>query len=201
MPTLNTLKVGAVDRLTPQSVVISIDVPNHLSSSYVYLPGQYITLELEINGNTVRRSYSICSSPNSGLLQVGIKEVPNGIFSTYVNRKIKKGDEIKAGKPEGRFTFNSKNESIPIMAVAAGSGITPIMSIVRSFLDSSPNIPFTLIYGNKTLEKTMFYKVFVSSGIIFTTQAHLGSSWLTRHLQDPSIRPKMPPRRLQNASR
>lgn len=157
MPSLNTLKVGAVDRLTPQSVVISIDVPNHLSSSYVYLPGQYITLELEINGNTVRRSYSICSSPNSGLLQVGIKEVPNGIFSTYVNRKIKKGDEIKAGKPEGRFTFNSKNESIPIMAVAAGSGITPIMSIVRSFLDSSPNIPFTLIYGNKTLEKTMFY--------------------------------------------
>ena len=157
MPSLNTLKVGAVDRLTPQSVVISIDVPNHLRSSYVYLPGQYITLELEINGNTVRRSYSICSSPNSGLLQVGIKEVPNGIFSTYVNRKIKKGDEIKAGKPEGRFTFNSKNESIPIMAVAAGSGITPIMSIVRSFLDISPNIPFTLIYGNKTLEKTMFY--------------------------------------------
>ena len=83
--------------------------------------------------------------------------MPNGIFSTYVNRKIKKGDEIKAGKPEGRFTFNSKNESIPIMAVAAGSGITPIMSILRSFLDSSPNIPFTLIYGNKTLEKTMFY--------------------------------------------
>ena len=69
-------------------------------------------LELEINGNTVRRSYSICSSPNSGLLQVGIKEVPNGIFSTYVNRKIKKGDEIKAGKPEGRFTFNSKNSGI-----------------------------------------------------------------------------------------
>ena len=157
MPSLNTLKVGAVDRLTPQSVVISIDVPNHLRSSYVYLPGQYITLELEINGNTVRRSYSICSSPNSGLLQVGIKEVPNGIFSTYVNRKIKKGDEIKAGKPEGRFTFNSKNESIPIMAVAAGSGITPIMSILRSFFDSSPNIPFTLIYGNKTIEKTMFY--------------------------------------------
>ena len=86
MPSLNTLKVGAVDRLTPQFVVISIDVPNHLRSSYVYLPGQYITLELEINGNTVRRSYSICSSPNSGLLQVGIKEVPNGIFSTYVNR-------------------------------------------------------------------------------------------------------------------
>ena len=75
MPTLNTLKVGAVDRLTPQSVVISIDVPNHLSSSYVYLPGQYITLELEIIGNTVRRSYSI--------------------FSTYVNRKIKKGDELR----------------------------------------------------------------------------------------------------------
>ena len=157
MSRLNTLIVGAVERLTPQSVVISIDIPNHLSSSYVYLPGQYITLELEINGQTVRRSYSICSSPNSGLLQVGIKEVPNGIFSTYVNRKIKKGDEIKAGKPEGRFIFDPKNNSIPIMAIAAGSGITPIMSIIRSFLDSSPNIPFTLIYGNKTPEKTMFY--------------------------------------------
>ena len=157
MPSLNTLKIGAVDRLTPQSVVISIDIPNHLSSSYVYLPGQYITLELEINGNMVRRSYSICSSPNSGLLQVGIKEVPNGIFSTYVNRKIKKGDKIKAGKPEGRFIFDSKNNSIPSMAIAAGSGITPIMSIIRSFLDIAPNTPFTLIYGNKSPEKTMFY--------------------------------------------
>ena len=157
MSRLNTLIVGAVERLTPQSVVISLDVNNDLSSSYAYLAGQYISLELEINGNKVRRSYSICSSPISGLLQVGIKEVPNGIFSTYVNRKIKKGDEIKAGIPEGRFIFDSKNNSIPIMAVAAGSGITPIMSILRSFLESTSNIPFTLIYGNKTPEKTMFY--------------------------------------------
>ena len=157
MSRLNTLIVGAVERLTPQSVVISLDVNNDLSSSYAYLAGQYISLELEINGNKVRRSYSICSSPISGLLQVGIKEVPNGIFSTYVNRKIKKGDEIKAGIPEGRFIFDSKNNSIPIMAVAAGSGITPIMSILRSFLDSTSDTPFTLIYGNKTPEKTMFY--------------------------------------------
>ena len=157
MSRLNTLIVGAVERLTSQSVVISLDVNNDLSPSYAYLPGQYISLELEINGNKVRRSYSICSSPTSGLLQVGIKEVPNGIFSTYVNRKIKKGDEIKAGIPEGRFIFDSKNNSIPIMAVAAGSGITPIMSILRSFLDSTSNTPFTLIYGNKTPEKTMFY--------------------------------------------
>ena len=157
MSRLNTLIVGAVERLTPQSVVISLDVNNDLSSSYAYLAGQYISLELEINGNKVRRSYSICSSPISGLLQVGIKEVPNGIFSTYVNRKIKKGDEIKVGIPEGRFIFDSKKNSIPIMAVAAGSGITPIMSILRSFLDSTSDTPFTLIYGNKTLEKTMFY--------------------------------------------
>ena len=157
MSRLNTLIVGAVERLTSQSVVISLDVNNDLSSSYAYLAGQYISLELEINGNKVRRSYSICSSPISGLLQVGIKEVPNGIFSTYVNRKIKKGDEIKAGIPEGRFIFDSKNNSIPIMAVAAGSGITPIMSILRSFLDSTSDTPFTHIYGNKTPEKTMFY--------------------------------------------
>ena len=157
MSRLNTLIVGAVERLTSQSVVISLDVDNDLSPSYAYLPGQYISLELEINGNTVRRSYSICSSPNSGLLQVGIKEVPNGIFSTYVNRKIKKGDQIKGGTPEGRFIFDSKNNSIPSMAIAAGSGITPIMSIIRSFLDSAPNTPFTLIYGNKSREKTMFY--------------------------------------------
>ena len=157
MSRLNTLIVGAVERLTSQSVVISLDVNNDLSECYAYLPGQYISLELEINGNKVRRSYSICSSPISGLLQVGIKEVPNGIFSTYVNRKIKKGDKIKAGIPEGRFIFDSKKNSIPIMAVAAGSGITPIMSILRSFLDSTSGTPFTLIYGNKTLEKTMFY--------------------------------------------
>ena len=157
MSRLNTLIVGAVQRLTSQSVVITLDVDNYLSSSYAYLPGQYITLELEINGSSVRRSYSICSSPNSGLLKVGIKEVPNGIFSTYINRKIKKGDEIKCGTPEGRFIFDQKNNSIPSMAIAAGSGITPIISIIRSFLDSAPNTPFTLIYGNKTPEKTMFY--------------------------------------------
>ena len=189
MSRLNTLIVGAVERLTSQSVVISLDVNNDLSECYAYLPGQYISLELEINGNKVRRSYSICSSPISGLLQVGIKEVPNGIFSTYVNRKIKKGDEIKAGIPEGRFIFDSKNNSIPIMAVAAGSGITPIMSILRSFLDSTPNIPFTLIYGNKTPEKTMFYDELKSLEDKFKIEVYKNISLYTiRHFDEQSIK-------------
>lgn len=158
MSQLFPMQITRVDRITPEAVILSIEVPNKLKPLFVYKAGQYITLELSINNNNVRRSYSICSEPQLGLLQVGVKEVPNGIFSTYVNKRLKKGDDIKVGVPQGRFVLDTDEEQLPIMAIAAGSGITPIMSIVKVLLANSSKTPITLIYGNKSPEKTMFYK-------------------------------------------
>ena len=89
---------------------------------------------------------------------MGVKEVPFGAFSTYVNKQLKAGDEIKVGVPEGRFVLNHTDKQSPIMAIAVGSGITPIMSILKSYLINDSGSSFTLIYGNKSPEKTMFYK-------------------------------------------
>ena len=158
MSQLFPMQIERVDRITPEAVVLSIEVPDKLKPLFVYKAGQYISLELSINNNNVRRSYSICSEPQLDLLQVGVKEVPNGIFSTYVNKRLKKGDDVKVGVPQGRFVLDPDEKQLPIMAIAAGSGITPIMSIVKTLLANSSKTPITLIYGNKSPEKTMFYE-------------------------------------------
>lgn len=153
-----SLNVSAIDLNTADAVVLTLDVPVDLSSTFEYLAGQYISLELTIDGVPVRRSYSICSSPSSNLLKVGVKEVRSGVFSTYANQKLKVGDQILVSAPEGRFVYPNKTEQSSVMAIAAGSGITPIMSILKSVLQEREGGPFTLVYGNKTPEKTMFYK-------------------------------------------
>ena len=132
MSEFHTLQIAAIDRLTSEAVVLSIAVPENLVPKYQFLPGQYVSLELPIEGAAVRRSYSICSAPHEGILQVGVKEVPKGVFSTYVNQKLKVGDPIQVGLPEGRFIYEAERDQAPIMAVAAGSGITPIFSILKS---------------------------------------------------------------------
>ena len=107
----------------------------------------------------VRRSYSICSEPDVESFDVGIKKVQNGIFSTYVNEKLKIGDSIKVGKPEGRFIWEP-NDKDKIMAIAAGSGITPIMSIIKSVIKRTEKSSLTLIYCNKSPEKQCFTRNF-----------------------------------------
>ena len=152
------MKISSIDRITPEAVVLSITVPSDLKSLYEYKAGQYVSLELNIDKKNIRRSYSICCEPQIGLIQVGVKEVPLGTFSTYVNKQLKARDEIKVGVPEGRFVLDHIDKQSPIMAIAAGSGITPIMSIVKTLLANSSKTPITLIYGNKSPEKTMFYE-------------------------------------------
>ncbi|OUW34433.1 MAG: hypothetical protein CBD39_03985 [Flavobacteriaceae bacterium TMED179] len=152
------MRISNIDRITDESVVLSIEIPSEIKSLFKYIAGQYISLELDIESKTIRRSYSICSAPNEELLQVGIKELKNGIFSSYANKKLRPGDKIRVGEPEGRFILDPENRKYPIMAIAAGSGITPIMSILKFFLTSDSNTSFTLIYGNKSPQKTMFYQ-------------------------------------------
>jgi ring-1,2-phenylacetyl-CoA epoxidase subunit PaaE len=104
---------------------------------------------------------------------VGVKEVPFGAFSTYVNKQLKAGDEIKVGVPEGRFVLNPIEKQSPVMAIAAGSGITPIMSVLKSYLINDLGSSFTLIYGNKSPEKTMFYKELRSLEKLYPKQLNI----------------------------
>ena len=157
MPEFNSFFVNSIKRITLDSVVLTLKIKPELKQFYKFSAGQYVTLELQIDGVIVRRSYSICSEPDVESFDVGIKKVQNGIFSTYVNEKLKIGDSIKVGKPEGRFIWEP-NDKDKIMAIAAGSGITPIMSIIKSVIKRTEKSSLTLIYCNKSPEKTMFYK-------------------------------------------
>ena len=157
MPEFNSFIVNSIKRITLDSVVLTLKIKPELKQFYKFSAGQYVTLELEIDGVIVRRSYSICSEPGDETFEVGIKKVQNGIFSTYVNEKLRINDSIKVGKPEGRFIWEP-NENEKIMAIAAGSGITPIMSIIKSVIKHSEKSSLTLIYCNKSPDKTMFYK-------------------------------------------
>ncbi|NQX86886.1 MAG: ferredoxin--NADP reductase [Flavobacteriaceae bacterium] len=151
------LVVNRIKRETEKAVCISFEIPAHLKSAFSFIAGQYLTLRTNINGEEIRRAYSICASPNSGLLQIAVKEIENGRFSTYLNRKLQVHDIIEVAPPQGRFTFEP-NSAAPktIAAFAAGSGITPIMSIAKSVLEHEAHSRFVLVYGNKTPEDMIF---------------------------------------------
>ncbi len=156
MPDFHDLKVAAVDQLTPNAVALSFDVPSELHSTFQFTAGQYITLQQEINGEEVRRAYSISSAPSSGKLTVGIKKMANGTFSKYANEKIAVGDVFEVMPPEGRFVFDPTDQPTTIAAFAAGSGITPIMSIARTVLESNEKNIFVLVFGNQAPEESMY---------------------------------------------
>ncbi len=159
MGTFNSLEIKNITRETPQAVSLCFEVPQNLKKDYNFVAGQYLTLEAEIDGNTLRRDYSISASPESGDLAVTVKEIEKGLFSTFANRTLKKGDFISVATPQGRFTYDPiKNQSKTIVAFAAGSGITPIMSILRTVLKETINQKCILFYGNKSPEKTIFHK-------------------------------------------
>ncbi len=155
MSTSHLLKVLEIDNLTPDSVALSFEIPEKLKKEYDFISGQYLSLELIINNQKVRRSYSICSGLNDPL-RVGIKKVSGGVFSSYAVNKIKKGDLISVGIPEGRFRYKSNFKKEIITGIAAGSGITPILSIAHSVLSANIENEFRLIYGNKSLSQEMF---------------------------------------------
>ena len=154
MPEMHSLKVIEVQRLTDDAVAISFAVPKDLTQLFSFISGQFLTLSQTIDGEDIRRSYSICSAPHEGLLRVGIKAIPKGLFSNYANRKIRVGDTLEVGVPEGRFTF-IPNQNKNLLLLAAGSGITPIMSIVKTALkQTGSNV--VLVYGNRSAEDSMF---------------------------------------------
>ena len=153
----HTLKVKNLKKETSDSVSISFEIPSELSSSYTFIQGQSITLRQTINGEDIRRSYSICSSPLDNELRVGIKMVENGLFSTYANKDLKEGDALEVMTPSGHFyTDLNPSQNKQYLAFAAGSGITPMLSIIKTTLATELNSGFTLVYGNKDSSSVMF---------------------------------------------
>ena len=150
MAKFHTLSVSDIRRETKDTVSVAFDVPNDLKSDYEFIQGQYLTLKTTIEGEEVRRSYSICVSPLDGELRVAIKKVPGGLFSTFANEKLHKGDQLDVMTPTGRFYTEVKSDQKKnYVAFAAGSGITPVMAIMKTVLEMEPNSEFTLFYGNK----------------------------------------------------
>ncbi len=160
MTSFYPLTVSQVENLTTQSVAISFEIPAHLQSDFTFQAGQYITIKHKIHGKEVRRAYSISSAPAvsgpQASITVGIKEVAGGAFSPYANRYIQKGDVLEIMPPQGRFLYAPTSAPVHILGVAAGSGITPILSIAKSVLASGSKHTFTLIYGNKSPQDVMF---------------------------------------------
>ena len=157
MSQFHKLSVKEVKQITPNAVTISFEIPENLKSEFQFVAGQYITIKKEIDGKELRRDYSICSAPNSGEIKVGVKKVEGGSFSNYANTQLKAGDILDVHTPNGRFTLKpDSSKSRNVAAFVAGSGITPVMSIMQAVLENEPNSNFVLVYGNKSVGETMF---------------------------------------------
>ncbi len=153
------LIIKEVKRETAAAVSILFNVPEELKTNYAFIAGQYLNLRLKLDGEEIRRAYSICSSPESGELRIAVKAVKNGTFSQFANGRLKMGDALEVGTPEGKFTFEPKaDRQKNYAAFVSGSGITPVMSIIKSMLISEPKSSFVLVYGNKTPEGTIFHQ-------------------------------------------
>ncbi len=155
--TFHQLNVTEVTPLTNDSVAVTLDVPPELAEVFRYLPGQHVTMRSFIDEEDVRRSYSICANANSGKLRVGIKKLRGGAFSTWATEELRAGETIDVMSPTGEFTIEpDANSSAHRVAIVAGSGITPVLSLVSSTLESEPGCSWTLLYGNRTANSVMF---------------------------------------------
>ena len=154
------LRIKEVVRETPQAVSLSFEIPQNLKSEFSFKAGQYITIKVPAAEKELRRAYSLCSPPNGDDFKVTVKEVPDGHFSPVANNKLKAGDTLEVHPPEGRFVFEPSAGATPATyaAFAAGSGITPVLSILKTVLQTEPKSRFVLVYGNKSPEETIFFK-------------------------------------------
>jgi ring-1,2-phenylacetyl-CoA epoxidase subunit PaaE len=157
MRRFHTLTVARVERETDDAVRVSLEVPPELRAEFHFLPGQHLPLQVVLDGRKIRRTYSICSVPGEWPLEIGVRRQPGGVFSQFVASGLAAGATIEAMPPFGQFhaTANaaaSKNR----VAFAAGSGITPILSILRTTLEAEPRSRFILFYGNRRQRSTMF---------------------------------------------
>ena len=156
-PRFHRLRVADLRRETADAVSITFDIPGDLQNLYRFEPGQYLTLRTTLDGEDVRRAYSICSAPADRELRIAVKRVDDGAFSNWANRVLKSGDELDVMTPTGRFGVALEPDAARIhVGFAAGSGITPILSIARGVLSAEPKSSFFLFYGNRLVIDVLF---------------------------------------------
>lgn len=156
-PKFHRLAIDDLRRETDDAVSMTFAIPRELSEDYDFAPGQYLTLRTTMDGEEVRRSYSICSSPDDHELRIAVKKVDGGAFSTWALEDLKSGDELDVMTPTGRFgVVHAPDQARIHVGFAAGSGITPIISIIRGILAREPNSRFFLFYGNRTANGVLF---------------------------------------------
>jgi ring-1,2-phenylacetyl-CoA epoxidase subunit PaaE len=158
-PRFHQLRVAEVRRETPECVSLKFDLPAELADEYRFTQGQHLALRTTLDGEELRRSYSVCAGCDDGELRIAVKKVPGGRFSVWANASLKPGDAIDVMTPEGRFfTPLSPEHEKHYVAFVAGSGITPVLSLIRTTLAREPKSRFTLIYGNRRQTSVMFHE-------------------------------------------
>jgi ring-1,2-phenylacetyl-CoA epoxidase subunit PaaE len=156
-PRFHSLRIAEVRRETPDCISVAFEVPAALAEEFRYAPGQHLSLRAVLDGEELRRSYSICSGLDDGELRVAIKKVGGGRFSSWANEALRPGQRIDVMTPDGRFTVPiDPAHAKHYIAFAAGSGITPILSLAKTLLAREPQSRFTLVYGNRRAAGTMF---------------------------------------------
>lgn len=151
------LRVAEVKRETPDAVSVRFELPENLRERFAFKAGQHLTFRREFNGEEVRRNYSVCVSPSEGVLKIGVKKITGGAFSSWVNDELKAGDELEVMAPHGSFCWSFDPDARrEYVAFAGGSGITPILSLMKTALAMEPHSRFTLFYGNRTSMGVMF---------------------------------------------
>lgn len=150
MASFHLLEVVDIKRETEEAVSVKLSIPEELKADFEFVPGQYVMFKHTVNGEELNRSYSISSSPLEGELRVGIKEVPGGRFSTFANRELKVGDKLKTLAPRGKFVLETNQSNRKhYVAFCAGSGVTPIISMMKHVMQTEPESKFTCFYGNR----------------------------------------------------
>ena len=156
-PRFHRLAVNGLRREASDAVSLTFAIPAELTKDYSFTPGQYLTLRTTMDGEEVRRSYSICSGPDDGELRIAVKKVDGGAFSNWAADELKAGDELDVMTPTGRFgVAHAPDQARVYVGFAAGSGITPILSIVKGVLAREPNSRFFLFYGNRSTSSMLF---------------------------------------------
>ncbi len=153
------LAIKEVRRETADCVSVAFEMPEELKNDFTFSQGQSLTMRTTLNNEEVRRTYSICSSPLDKEWRIAIKKVEGGLFSSFANEQLKKGDVLEVMQPVGKFyTELNPANSKQYVAFAAGSGITPVLSLIKTTLATEPNSSFTLVYGNRSRSSIIFFE-------------------------------------------
>ena len=153
------LRIKKINKETDQCVSVEFDIPGSLANAFQFKQGQSLTMRTNLTGEEVRRTYSLCSSPLDKKWKVAIKKVEGGLFSSFANENLKEGDELDVMEPVGKFyTELDPNNKKNYLAFVAGSGITPVISIIKTTLRTEPHSNFTLVYGNRSRSSIIFFE-------------------------------------------